>query len=352
MFPLPNSWGCAATMAGSFDVLDAYYWAASEARPMGGKGRLREDIGAEMVDDVIRRILTFGRDVVQFQVVQPLAARSQIPRLAMRSRTENSRVTGEPNNPVVSLTTYGARLRTVHHTIESIAQGSVRPSRLILWVNEPRILEDPGAHLRRLRNRGLEIRLAADYGPHTKYFPYAASAEPHSNHPLVTADDDIIYAPYWLRGLRDNYDRRQELIHCWRARTITLNDSGIMPYAEWLPCSTTTATNLAFSTGVSGVIYPPRMLIAIREYGTEFMDRSQNADDVWLNWIALRSGIRVRQVRPRPKHFASLRSTQRVRLSKSNVDRGRNDRYVANVYTSSDIESLLAARESLAGRST
>ena len=72
---------------------------------MGGKGRLREDIGAEMVDDVIRRILTFGRDVVQFQVVQPLAARSQIPRLAMRSRTENSRVTGEPNNPVVSLTT-------------------------------------------------------------------------------------------------------------------------------------------------------------------------------------------------------------------------------------------------------
>jgi phosphoheptose isomerase len=36
--------------------------------------------------------------------------------------------------PVVSITTYGAKLKTVYLVLESIASGSLLPSQLILWV--------------------------------------------------------------------------------------------------------------------------------------------------------------------------------------------------------------------------
>ena len=40
-----------------------------------------------------------------------------------------------PGGAVVSLTTHGIRLEQAYLTIESIARGAVRPSRLILWRN-------------------------------------------------------------------------------------------------------------------------------------------------------------------------------------------------------------------------
>ena len=51
-----------------------------------------------------------------------------------------NRLTGkpvtEPGGPVVSLTTYGTRSRKAYLAIESIAQGRLRPSRLILWIDD------------------------------------------------------------------------------------------------------------------------------------------------------------------------------------------------------------------------
>jgi hypothetical protein len=51
----------------------------------------------------------------------------------LRSRNELSKQSViAPGGPVVSVTTYGERLSTVHLVLESIAAGSVLPSRLIL----------------------------------------------------------------------------------------------------------------------------------------------------------------------------------------------------------------------------
>ncbi|WP_344122224.1 hypothetical protein [Kocuria aegyptia] len=71
--------------------------------------------------------------------------------------------------------------------MEAIARGSVRPQRLILWLADAEVVAHPPAPLARLVERGLEIRHAADWGPHKKYYPYACSQADHEL-PLVTAE--------------------------------------------------------------------------------------------------------------------------------------------------------------------
>ena len=128
-------------------------------------------------------------------------------RLSIYNRFDRRPVAGDPSQPVVSLTTYGSRAKTVHLTIESIARGKVRPSRLLLWVNDSALVAKPNPHLRRLQRRGLEIRLTEDFGPHKKYFPYAIG-EPNHITALVTADDDVIYPPYWFEELSESHRRQ------------------------------------------------------------------------------------------------------------------------------------------------
>jgi hypothetical protein len=106
----------------------------------------------------------------------------------------------EPGGPVVSLTTYGKRIEKVYFTVESIARGVVRPSRLILWIDEETLLINLPATIRRLQRRGLEILLCKDFGPHKKYYPYVQSQQTFDT-PLVTADDDMFYPRDWLKQL-------------------------------------------------------------------------------------------------------------------------------------------------------
>lgn len=73
---------------------------------------------------------------------------------------------------VVSLTSYGERTGKVFYTIESIADGELLPSRIILWLDNEQLFNHLPPELKRLQSRGLEIFLTKNYGPHTKYFPY------------------------------------------------------------------------------------------------------------------------------------------------------------------------------------
>ncbi len=119
---------------------------------------------------------------------------------------------------VVSLTSYGKRVQDVSLAIESIGAGRVRPRRLILWLDDERILAALPESLTKQMARGLEVRSTQNYGPHKKYFPYVRSVESHEL-PLATADDDILYPRYWLAGLMTAYVERPEVVSPATART-------------------------------------------------------------------------------------------------------------------------------------
>lgn len=221
---------------------------------------------------------------------------------------------------VVSLTSHGSRLSTVHHTIESIAAGAIRPRRLILTLDSP---EDASAArslrtLARLRGRGLEILEVPRMGPHAKYYPYVVSIAEHPV-PLVTADDDIIYPRNWLAELTAAHRRQPDLIHCLRAHAFGIQDGKPAPYSTWKPASTRRPSYSTFLTGVSGVIYPPAFLDQLREAGDAFRAVSPKADDVWLHAQALTAQVRVAQIHETPRTYPVLLGTQLSALWRHNT---------------------------------
>lgn len=261
--------------------------------------------------------------------------------LRLRNRFSTAPVLGDAP-AMVSLTSYGTRIDTVAFTIESIAAGSLRPRRLVLWLDDPQRFAALPAALRRLERRGLEVRLTENLGPHTKYFPSLELAL-GEDLPLVTADDDIMYPAGWLAGLVAAGRDHPEVVNCYRASVVALRDGAIAPYVAWPRCKDVTTSPAHFATGVSGVRYPRSMLTALSGRGTGFVDVCAKADDIWLHWVALQEGIGVRQVSPRAVHFPYLPGTQEDTLVAANVGQGQNDRYVAGLYGTDDVAKLAVA---------
>jgi hypothetical protein len=247
---------------------------------------------------------------------------------------------------VVSLTSYGERLKTVHLALESIAAGWTLPSRLILWVDTPDALTGQYPELKRLAARGLEVRLTDNYGPHKKYFPYLLSMEQFDT-PLVTADDDILYSRWWLEGLVHAHHAHPNVVNCYRAHSIEIANGAVASYLDWKPCLATRSSFCYFATGASGRICPPRLLATLKSAGNTFMALCPMADDVWLHLNALRSGIKTRQVKSRPLRFPHVPNTQAIGLYHDNVFQGRNDEQIKHTFTAEDIR-LLGHRDGVA----
>ena len=262
-------------------------------------------------------------------------------RLKRRNRYETVSVLS-PEGPVVSMTTYGRRIETVYLTLESIGRGVLLPRRLILWLDDEAAFRNRPDSLRRLEARGLEVKLAGGYGPHTKYYPYLES-QTALDAPLVTADDDTLYPAGWLKGLADAFVKYPTLVSCCRAHKILLEGPGFAPYVTWERCSSKAPSILNFATGVSGVIYPPALQRQLKAAGLDFVALCPKADDVWLHLQALRGGFQVRQVKSWEQSFPTLPGTQGTGLIQGNVHGSQNDVQIRRTYTAADIALLQAA---------
>jgi hypothetical protein len=215
------------------------------------------------------------------------------------------------------------------------------PSRIILWLDNRDAFRNRPRSLRRLEERGLEVKLAHNYGPHTKYYPFLESIDRFGT-PLVTADDDHLYSRSWLSGLIESFKEYSTVISCYRAYEMKIADEAIAPYRTWGPCQSVKPSFLNFAAGNSGCIYPPGFLQALKAAGREFEQHCPKADDVWLHANAIRARFMIRQIRRHHLNFPLLPETQDVGLFRSNSDLGQNDVQIKNTYTSADIGLLIS----------
>ena len=238
--------------------------------------------------------------------------------------------------PVVSLTTFGHRAQTVYLAIESIGRGGVRPSRLILWIDDKDLLDNLPIPLRRLQKRGLEVILCKNYGTHKKYYPYVESQESFDL-PLVPADDDILYPRYWLRKLVDANLEYPEMVNCYHAGTIDDDKNSGRLCMSGKSCYSTEPSIRYHALGGYGVIYPPSYLMALKRAGTAFESCCLMQNDAWLYVVTLRSGHKVRQILPSPPYFTfqSIPGSQRTALKGHG-----HDTALSAILNESDIELL------------
>lgn len=241
----------------------------------------------------------------------------------------------------VSLTSYGLRVNTVFYTIESIASGDIRPSRLILWLDNDFDFNKLPLSLLKLKKRGLEIRKTENLGPHKKYFPYVNECFDEST-PLVTADDDILYPKYWLAKLLSTYKQNPNLVICYRAHKVKLNENldHVDSFYLWTMCTNDVPSFLNHATGCSGVIYSPFMQRALIKAGDSFKNKCLFGDDIWLHAVALRNGIKIKQVYKKHIDFTAIPFTQKSGLKWENAS-GKNDIQANLTYTKVDIMRMI-----------
>lgn len=262
-----------------------------------------------------------------------LAFRRELLVLALANRFSRRSAVDPDGEVVVTMTTHGERLQRVHVALESIARGEARPARLVLWLDDPALHADLPAPLRRLRRRGVEIRLVDGYRVHTKYYPYLLSGRA-GERDLVTSDDDIVYPRTWLRGLcdaRGRYPRTTVL--CYRAHRVGIVDGAVAPYTSWTPVADTRASADVFGTSVSGQLLPSELLTEIAAHGDAFRDIAPDADDIWLHVRAVDAGYRIAQIEPRAQLFPFVPRTQQTGLYLVNYWDGGNDRQARAAYT-------------------
>jgi hypothetical protein len=233
---------------------------------------------------------------------------------------------------IVTLTSHGARLRTAHLAVLSIGTGKQKPGRLILWL-EPEDYERRGRCLRALERRGVEIKVAEGFGPHTKYLAALPEAV-RSGHPFITADDDVLYPRYWLRQLTRAHWAEPDVVHAHRCRQLELDGMGRpRPYGTWQPVYGRRAGLLNVALGVSGVCYPASFAAHLLDRGSEFLACAPRADDLWLHSNAVRQRLQTRQISYFPRQFPTIPATQTLALKHSNVDEHANDKQALATYT-------------------
>jgi hypothetical protein len=259
--------------------------------------------------------------------------------MAVRNRLSGESLL-DPNGPDVSLTTHARRLHLVHNVIEAIGKGRLKPRRIVLWLTDEKLLSKLSLPLRRLQSRGLEIRLADEFGPHSKFYPYLEFCE-ILDRPLVTADDDCLYNRDWLYDLMAAYKEDPRTIHAHWVMRMGLNGKELTPYGSWPHPGNSQPSHLNYILGVGGVIYMPEFLAYLKRAGSTFKQCCPTNDDAWLTVNAIRAGFKVSQLNREPTKPLPIPGSQVESLYSFNETNGAIQAQLRKTFLEADIMKLV-----------
>lgn len=247
--------------------------------------------------------------------------RAAIDEIAARS-DEPGAPHGLPGPLIVSLTSYPARFGTLVLTLRAILRQSVRPDRVILWLDEG---DEASLPAEVTAMDGLEVRICPRWRSYKKIVPTLV-AEPGAY--VVTADDDVYYRRDWLEGLV-----RATLagapIACHRAHRVVLGPDGRpLSYQDWQRnIGAPERSPLVFLTGVMGVIYAPGVFHADVTRDDLFTALAPGTDDVWLYWMHRLAGVEASKIGGRAR-ILEWEGSQAQSLRSGNLAGDGNDRAV------------------------
>lgn len=201
---------------------------------------------------------------------------------------------------IVSLTSIKQRLYDIHFTLYSLLTQSVKPDKVILWLDQdkfPNGEADLPENVRSLIKNGLTVKFCRDVRSYTKLVP---ALQEFPNAIIVTSDDDIFYDKRWLEILYNEYKKDPKSIHCHRANGITIKNNSINSDKQWtspIKMNSSGASFKHFLTGVGGVLYPPNCFYKDVLNESAFMDCAPRHDDAWFWAMAVMNNTKINVVK-------------------------------------------------------
>lgn len=199
------------------------------------------------------------------------------------------------NELIVSFTTIPSRLNYLPSMIKSIFNQTIIPNRFIMYVYKD---EFEGINLESILEteikNGLEIvYVDENLRSHKKYF-YAMKDNPNSI--VILVDDDTVYSSNTIEKLVASYRKYPSCISAMRCHRIKLlTDGSLAPYNEWEYefFGDIKPSYFNFFTGCGGVLFPPTARTDEFFNISNIMNLSYLADDVWLNFLAIKNRIKI-----------------------------------------------------------
>jgi len=247
------------------------------------------------------------------------------------------------NRPIViSLTTYGLRINEVHLTIESLLHQTVKPNKIILWLDNS--FKDTAIPylLRMQEKRGLEICYCIDIRSYTKLVPTIESCP---NSVIITVDDDMIYTPDFIEHLVNAYKKDSTKVYFYRGHKIAFDKNGkIAPYDTWVTNGAKGSSIFNLPTGVSGVLYPPNCFHVDVTNRNIFLKICPYADDIWFKAMTLINEIECEKIetgKEADEKFIYIETAVSYSLSNINNLQKMNDVQIDQVFKKYDLKSIL-----------
>lgn len=233
----------------------------------------------------------------------------------------------DPNsNVIISLTSYPARIDTIHLTIMTLLNQTMKPRKVMLWLAKeqfPNGEKDLPQKLLKLKEKGLTINFCDDLKPHKKY--YYTMKENFDSY-VITVDDDILYPENLVELLMETSDKYPDTVVCtWGHEFVPDENGDVYSADKWEFSRDGTCPSYSLiPTGVGGVLYPPYCLSEEVFNKDAIKECCLNADDLWLKAMALLNYKKSVRVNRPAKVYFSIFKTQKTGLFYSNALENKN----------------------------
>lgn len=242
--------------------------------------------------------------------------------------------TKNKNNIIVSLTSYGRRVSSnvVYYTILSLLNQSIKPDKIILWLDNSWNIHNLPKKLKKLITRGLEIRFCEDLKSYKKLIP---TLEEYPQATIITVDDDIIYKKNTIKKLIETSKKYPDKIVCNNARFPIPRGWKFETYNNW-PENSHSNKDFVMPIGEGGILYPPHTFDREIFNKEIFMSLCPFADDIWFWIMAKRNNKNHIVINPDKKSGYSFDALYQFfhkgsALTHSNSKKNQNDTQLESV---------------------
>lgn len=234
---------------------------------------------------------------------------------------------------IVSLTTYEARINTVHYTIKTILNQTIKPDKIILWLAKEFETVKLPRSLTELLRYGLEIRYCDDLRSHKKYY-YCMKEFPEDI--VITFDDDIIYPENQIEKLVITSKKYPGSIVSNEVIKLMFDTDGDLLYQnnEKSVKFGLTPEMMLLPIGCGGVLYPPNSLHKEVFNEENIKKIAFTTDDLWLKAMSVKNGTRAVKTEKWIRTLSCVEGSQYTHLAQVNCIGGGNEKSMKKIFES------------------